>query len=590
MSSSRYTFTFAFLFFIQCRCAEIEEGEPEWEAGGYLTIVCWSAAILLVTMIGSILHRLHVSVIPESLVTVGIGALLGLLGRAVTDIHWTDSIDREGILNAAVLNLALLPIIIFESGWSCRTQDFMAELGYILLFAVLGTIIAMFVTAGLIFATGQFHGLTDFHTILTFSILITAVDPVATLATYSHLNVDPLLNILVFGEAIINDAVAIAIFRTLNVSTTDLSASTAGTICLEILKLFFGSLGLGVALGGVYILILRCAQMKSAPVLEILFIFTSCFFTFAFAEHICGMSGIITVLFCGMMLRAYATPHLTVEGRLLASFLLKQAASLADMVVFLFVGVALVYINQIGLLFGLALMGFCIVSRIIAVVPLGLMTNCAKDCFGKSLPEDRKHTLNWKHMFMMCHAGLRGGIALVLVLELGSWVDDGGGGATREMLRNSTLVVILGFLILCGGSTELTLKLLGVRMGSDVDSNELLYQDHHHSHLFRGLHWLNKRVVVPLLVGRHKREIYMQGSIMSKILECADEPRRAPSGVQLPGVHMSSQVLTSAERSYMFGLFGNNDPAGGAGVESRGVMSDLSDLDDASSEENTDSA
>ena len=46
-----------------------------------------------------------------------------------------------------------------------------------------------------------------------FGSLISAVDPVATLAIFHALNVDPLLNMLVFGESILNDAVAIVLTR-----------------------------------------------------------------------------------------------------------------------------------------------------------------------------------------------------------------------------------------------------------------------------------------------------------------------------------------------------------------------------------------
>ncbi len=44
-----------------------------------------------------------------------------------------------------------------------------------------------------------------------FGSLISAVDPVATLAIFSALDVDPVLYMLVFGESILNDAVAIVL-------------------------------------------------------------------------------------------------------------------------------------------------------------------------------------------------------------------------------------------------------------------------------------------------------------------------------------------------------------------------------------------
>lgn len=51
---------------------------------------------------------------------------------------------------------------------------------------------------------------------LLFGALISAVDPVATLSILGNpeLNLDPLLYSIVFGESVLNDAVAIVLFNT----------------------------------------------------------------------------------------------------------------------------------------------------------------------------------------------------------------------------------------------------------------------------------------------------------------------------------------------------------------------------------------
>ena len=48
-----------------------------------------------------------------------------------------------------------------------------------------------------------------------FAALISAVDPVATLATFSALRVDPQLHNFIFGESVLNDAVSIVLFRSI---------------------------------------------------------------------------------------------------------------------------------------------------------------------------------------------------------------------------------------------------------------------------------------------------------------------------------------------------------------------------------------
>ena len=63
------------------------------------------------------------------------------------------------------------------------------------------------------FALEKFHeNHSSIHS-FAFGSMISAVDPVATLAIFHALNVDPTLNMLVFGESILNDAVAIVLTK-----------------------------------------------------------------------------------------------------------------------------------------------------------------------------------------------------------------------------------------------------------------------------------------------------------------------------------------------------------------------------------------
>lgn len=221
-------------------------------------------------------------------------------------------------------------------------------------------------------------------------------------------------------------------------------------------------------------------------------------------------------------------------------------------------------------------MGFCILGRVVAVLPLGLVTNGIKTAVGRSLPAENRHMLTWKHLFMMCHAGLRGGIALVLVLELGPWVDETEGAGSVETLRNATLVVIVGFLLIFGGTTQLCVKLLGIRMGDEVDRNELLYDRHEHGCFMRGLMQLRKKVVLPILVGTHnkKKTVHMHGGVMQQIIaDHSEEPMRASSS-RISRLSSSVQV-----REDVFDLFGTLDPD--AAPEEFGLEEDARDSKEA---------
>ena len=156
------------------------------------------------------------------------------------------------------------------------------------------------------------------RTAYAYASLISSTDPVATLATFGAMNVDPLLYILVFGESQINDAVAITLFESINGNEAD-KTLTLGKIVVKIFVLLFGSLGLGIALAVALVLIMRFTRLGRSSHNAILFLAGSPFVCYTLAEQV-GMSGIITVLFASIMIGGYAPTHLSAEATTLASF------------------------------------------------------------------------------------------------------------------------------------------------------------------------------------------------------------------------------------------------------------------------------
>jgi len=71
-----------------------------------------------------------------------------------------------------------------------------------MLLAIVGTLIATFITGGVLIWMGDMGLITK----LT-AALISAVDPVATLSVFKKNGVPPLLFNLVFGESMLNDGV-----------------------------------------------------------------------------------------------------------------------------------------------------------------------------------------------------------------------------------------------------------------------------------------------------------------------------------------------------------------------------------------------
>ncbi len=117
------------------------------------------------------------------------------------------------------------------------------------MYAVCGTIISTFMIGYMVY----FLGLIGFVHIdttspmeaLLFGALISSVDPVATLSIMGNpeLNCDPLLYSLVFGESVLNDAVAIVLFKTFAAYYDKNEKFTAKSILPVLLSFLLVSLG-----------------------------------------------------------------------------------------------------------------------------------------------------------------------------------------------------------------------------------------------------------------------------------------------------------------------------------------------------------
>jgi NhaP-type Na+/H+ or K+/H+ antiporter len=118
--------------------------------------------------------------------------------------------------DADLFFFVLLPPIIFDAGYTLKKRSFFNNLGSILSYAFIGTLISTLVIGFGLFGlnrVGWLKTVTDpnIYEFLMFASLISATDPVATLNIFSSPSVDapPLLYSLVFGESVLNDAVAI---------------------------------------------------------------------------------------------------------------------------------------------------------------------------------------------------------------------------------------------------------------------------------------------------------------------------------------------------------------------------------------------
>ena len=112
----------------------------------------------------------------------------------------------------------ILPPIIFAAGYNLKKTNFVKNFGYITLFGVIGTIISFSILSVLIiFWNNQLHDhgsdkrLLNKECLLLAAVLC-ATDTVAALTIVKEKSF-PTLNSILFGEGVVNDAVAILLFH-----------------------------------------------------------------------------------------------------------------------------------------------------------------------------------------------------------------------------------------------------------------------------------------------------------------------------------------------------------------------------------------
>jgi len=251
---------------------------------------------------------------------------------------------------------------------------------------------------------------------------------------------------------------------------------------------------------------LKAVALRRNKKLEILVVVLGGYLSYSLGEYF-RVSGIICTLFNGMFMGKYAKYHLSAEGSLLTSFYISQMSTVMDAGVFLLSGVCCVCLSWSGRNLGLYLMAFCTIARVCSTIPCGILSNMMK----RRMKEDPNaseadlHILTPRYLFMMWHAGLRGGIAENLALQIGPWFDEIEGPGSKEAVRSAVFLLVCAYVVIFGGTTKLFCSWLGIPMGQENPEDALSKTELMHTE-GKVINWLHDNFFFPLLVGRSADE------------------------------------------------------------------------------------
>ncbi|KAG2817512.1 hypothetical protein PC129_g1740 [Phytophthora cactorum] len=380
--------------------------------------------------------------LPESGAAMLVGMIVGVCAR----LFYPSRKEMEFLrFNKILFYFLLLPPIIFEAGYSVHRKRFFDNFNTILLYAVLGTVVSTFVIGYMTYYAGKL-GWIDIDSsspleALLFGALISSVDPVATLSILGNpkLNLDPLLYSLVFGESVLNDAVAIVLFNTFlkfEESQSEFTSGAAASLMIEFTLISLGSVACGIFTGLACAFMCKNSNIKGYPAYEITLLFLYAYGSYALAE-VMKLSGIMSLFFCGIIMAHYNSYNLSKPSQVTAEHIFKSFALVSEFFVFLYMGMG-VCAGQFGrwdITFVFLAIIFCLVSRLFNTFPLSWIAN-----------QGRTTKIPAKMQVVLWFAGLRGAISFALSQNMP--------GPNQDLYVTTTLSVCIFTTIICGGMTE----------------------------------------------------------------------------------------------------------------------------------------
>ncbi|XP_038070462.1 sodium/hydrogen exchanger 3-like isoform X2 [Patiria miniata] len=455
--------------------------------------------------------------LPESCLLIIIGLVVGgiiSINPKVFPASLSSGLDTD------LFFLFLLPPIMLEAGYFMPSRSFFDNIGTILMYAVFGT---LFNTMTIGFSLYGISQLGWFSTpgpngtvhvtlleCLTFSSLISAVDPVAVLAVFEEVHVNEVLYILVFGESLLNDAVTVVLYRMFE-SFNAIGADNL--MAIDIVGGFFSFFV--VAIGGVliglmygFLTSLLTRLTHKARVIEPIFVFAMAYMAYLTAEMF-RLSSILSIVFCAIFMKPYVEANISQKSHTTIKYFLKMLSSISETIIFIFLGVTTLVDpsqHKWNTVFVISTLVFCLLYRSIGVI----MQTWVANTF-------RLARICRTEQFIMAYGGLRGAIAFSLVALLCKETVP-----SKQILFTACIVVILFTVFIQGTTIKPLVDKLKVkratkhkpsmneeifeRLGDHlmVGIEEILGQYGHHHWRDKWEH-LNKRFIEPMLLHERRK-------------------------------------------------------------------------------------
>ncbi|MDP6904088.1 MAG: sodium:proton antiporter [Verrucomicrobiota bacterium] len=365
--------------------------------------------------------------LPYTVVLVVAGLIVSVLASAGE----AESIGLDIHLSPELLLQLFLPILLFEAAFHVDLRQFLNNWRPILCLAIPGVIVGMLLTTGFFLLVDQVSGMgLSWQMILLIAAMLAATDPISVVALFKEFSVSKRLGIIVEGESLINDGVAVVLFGVVvKITAIHLGLTLphfGNAISVEALQAvldFLREVLLGTATGlGVGLAISYLTSKFDDQHIEVALTVIA-----AFGANIVAMelhaSGVIAVVVCGMMIGNVGVKHgMSPTTREEVVSFWEFAAFLANSFVFILIGLKI----QLSEMFSANVVG---PIAVFFVIMMGVRVITVYGVHGLVRRSDLRLKERW--LPVIAWSGVRGSLSMVLAMML-VWVGDAGLGHDKH--------------------------------------------------------------------------------------------------------------------------------------------------------------
>ena len=366
-----------------------------------------------------------------------VGLVLMGLGLAVIGNQTAGSslfeFDLSGVLVPQLILTILVPPLIFEAAFHIKFEELRRNLKPILVFAIPGMLITMLLVGGMI----SWGTALPIEIALIFGALIAATDPVAVVALFRSLGVPNQLLILLEGESLFNDGVAIVVFNLMIAIGLGTTQFDGMDFLVKFVVVAGGGLVVGALVSGLVSMIIR---LVNNHLIEVSLTTVAAYGAYIIAEEM-HVSGVLAVVVAGLVIGNLGERGMSPTTRINLFNFWEFAAYLSNSLAFLTIGLVI----DLGELIA---SWKPVLMAIVAVLVARAIVIYLFSIGFRNIHLKMQHVIYW--------GGLRGAISLALALSLPEAL-----GENQLLLQDMTFGVVLFTLLVQGTTMRSFVKRLG---------------------------------------------------------------------------------------------------------------------------------